>query len=67
MFLNPLYPIGAPMVKLLKKRIPLFCLILANIAIVIKNGFDWLNTLALLLAVAVLIWDILEVILDGRS
>lgn len=55
------------MVKLLKKRIPLFCLILANIAIVIKNGFDWLNTLALLLAVAVLIWDILEVILDGRS
>ena len=52
------------MVKKLK-CVPLVCLALANLVLAMKNGFNWLNVLSLILSLIVLIWDIAEVLCDG--
>ena len=54
------------MVKKLK-NIPVLCLTLVNLTLAIKNGFNWLNVIALGLSAIVLVWDVWEAIKDGRK
>ena len=46
--------------------VPILALALANLALAIRYGFSPLSIVALLLALIVLVWDIVEVIKDGR-
>ena len=49
------------------KNVPIFCLTLTNLALSVKYGWNWLSICALVLSVIVLIWDVVEVSLDGKK
>jgi hypothetical protein len=47
--------------------VPILALALANLALAIRDGFNPLSIVALVLAFIVLVWDIVEVIQNGRK
>lgn len=47
--------------------VPILALALANLALAIRDGFNPLSIVALVLAFIVLVWDIVEVIRNGRK
>ena len=47
--------------------VPILALALANLALAIRDGFNPLSIVALALAFIVLVWDIVEVIRNGRK
>ncbi len=54
------------MVKYIKS-VALLCIFLSNLALSVKNGFNALAVIAMLLSVVVLIWDIIEGVQYGRK
>ncbi|TGJ75498.1 hypothetical protein CAGA_23780 [Caproiciproducens galactitolivorans] len=47
--------------------VPILALALANLVLAIRDGFNPLSIVALTLAFIVLVWDIVEVIRNGRK
>lgn len=46
---------------------PLYLLATSNLIYAVRHGFTWLTWVALLLAAIVFVWDVWEVIHNGRK